>query len=293
MTRGHPVPRSILARRPDSHKGDYGHVLVVGGSIGLTGAPVMAAQAALRSGAGRVTLAVPKAVYFIAASKLTEVMVHPMPESPSGTFSTGSMGKLRVLVRKANVLAVGPGLSREPAARRFAQRLVSEVALPVVLDADGINAFAGGARGKLRNARCPIVLTPHPGEMARLMGTSAEAVQRSRKEMARKAAKELRAVVVLKGHRTVVASPSGGLYVNATGNPGMASGGTGDVLTGVIAALIGQGCDLFTAAKAGVYLHGLAGDLVAKRVGQVSLTAGDILCSLPEAFLKSRLHNLA
>lgn len=276
----------FLRRRPDSHKGDYGHVLVVGGSIGLTGAPVMAALAALRSGAGLVTLAVPEAVYFIAASKLTEVMVHPMPESSSGTFSTGSWAKLRALIRKANVLAVGPGLSREPAARRFAQKLLSEATLPVVLDADGINAFAGAARGKLRKARCPVVLTPHPGEMARLLGVSTDAVQRNRQGIAKKTAKDLKAVVVLKGHRTVVASASGGLYVNTTGNPGMASGGTGDVLTGVIAALIGQGCDLFTAAKAGVCVHGLAGDLAAKRVGQVSLTAGDILCALPQAFLK-------
>ena len=283
-----PVPRQLFRRRADTHKGDYGHVLVIGGSIGLTGAPVMAAQAALRSGAGLVTLAVPEAICFIAASKLTEVMVHPLPESPAGTFSTGSLPKLRGLIRKATILAVGPGISQEPAAARFVQRLLDECALPIVLDADGINAFAGGARSRLKKAKGPVVITPHAGEMARLLGISTRAVQLNRLSTAKKAAKELRVVVVLKGHRTVVVSPAGQTYVNSTGNPGMASGGMGDVLTGIIAALIGQGLDLFSAAKAGVYLHGLAGDLAARYLGQVSLVASDLLGDLPFAFRRVR-----
>ena len=282
-----PVPSSLFRRRPDSHKGDYGHVLVVGGSIGLTGAPVMAAQAALRSGAGLVTLAVPEAIYFIAASKLTEVMVHPLPESPAGTLSTGSLTKLRPLMKNACVLAVGPGLSRELPARHFAQRLLVEFPRPIVLDADGINAFAGASRARLKKRKAPVVITPHPGEMGRLLGIRTEAVQRDRTGIARKVAKELRMVVVLKGHRTVVASPTGQTYVNRTGNPGMATGGMGDLLTGMIAALIGQGCDPFTAAKTGVYLHGLAGDLAVRRVGQLSLTAGDVLTALPHAFRRT------
>ena len=278
------LPRSFFRRAPDTHKGDYGRVLVIGGSMGLTGAPAMAAQAALRSGAGLVTVAVPEAVYFIVASKLTEAMVHPMPESPAGTLSTSSMERIRPLIARADVLAVGPGLSQELPAQHFVQGLIHGVDLPIVLDADGINAFAGPSRRKLAKAKGPLILTPHPGEMGRLLGLSTEAVQRNRSGIARKVARELHGVVVLKGHRTVIASPRGQLHVNRTGNAGMASGGMGDLLTGMIAALIGQGLDLFTAAKAGVHLHGLAGDLAARETGQVSLIAADLLAAIPSAF---------
>ena len=278
---------SFFRRRADTHKGDYGHVLVIGGSVGMTGAPVMAAQAALRCGAGLVTLAVPEAIYFIAACKLTEGMVHPLPESSRGTFSTGSLSTLTALIAKASVLAVGPGLSQEPSAQRFAQALISKARLPIVLDADGINAFAGSARKKLARSAAPLVITPHPGEMARLLGTTVGVIQRDRAGVAKKVARELKAVVVLKGHRTVVASPRGEWYVNMTGNPGMATAGMGDLLTGMIAALIGQGMAPFPAARAGVYLHGLAGDLSAKWVGQISLTAGDVLAELPHAIQRA------
>lgn len=285
-----PVPSSLLRRRTDTHKGDYGHVLVIGGSVGMAGAPILAGHAALRSGAGLVTLAVPGSIYAIAARKAPpELMVHPLPHR-SGTFRASSIQALRPLIAKADVLAVGPGLSQRSEARSFARRLISAVGLPIVLDADGLNAFAGAARKKLAAraksgaSRTPLVITPHPGEMARLLGTTTARVQRDRTGIAAKAAKELKAVVVLKGHRTVVADPSGRRYVNSTGNPGMATAGVGDVLTGVIAALIGQGLDPFAAARAGVYLHGLAGDLAARKVGQVSLTAGDLLAALPAAF---------
>lgn len=279
-----PLPRSFLRRRPDTHKGDYGHVLVVAGSIGFTGAPVLCAQAALRSGAGLVSVGVPESVYFIAASKLTEVMVFPLPEGSKGVLSTGSLPALGPLILKSDVLAVGPGLSQEPSAFRFVRKLLSTVDLPVVLDADGINAFSGSRRRELRSAKGPVVITPHPGEMARLLTRSVEEIQRSRLSTAVETAKALRVVVVLKGHRTVVASPTGRRTINRTGNPGMATAGMGDLLTGMIAALIGQGLDPFDAAKAGVYLHGLAGDLAARHVRQVGLVASDVLLAIPDAF---------
>ena len=287
----HPVPQSILRRRPDTSKGDYGHVLVIGGAIGMTGAPVMAAQAALRAGAGLVTLGVPETVYFIVASKLTEVMTHPLPATPKGTLSTSALPILQPLILKADCLALGPGLSRDPVTAHAVQQIVAQADLPIVLDADGVNAFSGGtARRKIARAKGPMVLTPHPGEMARLFGVSIDVVQKNRTGVAKKAAKELKAVVVLKGHRTVVAHPVGKLYVNRTGNPGMATAGTGDLLTGIIAALIGQGCDPFEAAAAGVYLHGLAGDIAAKKVGETSLIAGDLLAAIPDAFLRVSKH---
>lgn len=280
----HPIPKSILVRRPDTSKGDYGHILIIGGSIGLTGAPVMAAQAALRAGAGLVTVGVSEAIYFIVASKLTEAMVYPLPATPKGTLSTSAVLLLEPLIARADCIALGPGLSQDPVTVHAVQQLVAKTDLPIVLDADGVNAFAGRARRKIAKAKGPIVMTPHPGEMARLLGVSIDAVQRNRSTIAKKTAKELKAVVVLKGHRTVVAHPSGKLTVNQTGNPGMATAGMGDLLTGMIAALIGQGLDPFEAAKAGVYLHGSAGDLAARKVGQVSLTASDVLAAIPDAF---------
>ncbi len=279
-------PPAIFKRRPDTHKGDYGHVLVVAGSIGLTGAPVLCANAALRSGAGLVTLAVPESIYFITASKLTEVMVHPLPESAGGTLSAHSVDRLGPLLAKADVIAVGPGLSQDPAALKAVQKLVAATDLPVVLDADGVVAFAGDNRKQLTRAKGQVVITPHPGEMGRLLGLSAETIQQNRLPIAAKVALELKVTVVLKGHQTVVVSPTGKKYLNRTGNPGMATAGMGDLLTGMIAALIGQGCDPFMAATTAVYLHGLAGDLAARRIGQIGLIASDLLEAIPEAFRK-------
>ncbi len=287
MTKGF-LPRSILIRRADSHKGDYGHVLAVAGSIGLTGAPVLCALGALRSGAGLVTLAVPESVYFIIASKLNEGMVYPLPEGAAGTFNTHSLERLGPLLLKSDVVALGPGLSQDPAALKAARELVARTDLPVVLDADGVVAFAGAGRKELRKAKGPVVITPHPGEMGRLLGTSVESVQRNRSRIAKKTARDLKVTVVLKGHRTVVASQTGEIFVNPTGNPGMATAGAGDVLTGMIAALIGQGLAPFEAARAGVYLHGLAGDLAARKVGQVGLIASDLLAAIPAAFRRVR-----
>ncbi len=263
----------FLHRQVDSHKGDYGHILVIGGAVGMTGAPILCGQAALRSGAGLVSVAVPKAVYSIVARKAAaELMVHPLPKA------------LSALLRKADVIALGPGLSRSPAQKGLVRRLLSRAKQPMVIDADGIIALKGLKKFPRPSGAGEVVLTPHPGEMANLLGIPIKEVQSDRKRIALKTAKQLGAVVVLKGHKTVIASPSGRVSINTTGNPGMATAGMGDLLTGVIAALIGQGLAAFNAAAVGAYLHGLAGDLAAKRVGQVSLTAGDVLAHLPAAF---------
>ena len=263
----------FLRRRPDTHKGDYGHLLVIGGSVGMVGAPILCAEAALRSGAGLVSLAVPKAIYPITARKAPpELMVHSFSES------------LPALLKRVNVIALGPGLSRGPAQKTLVRRLLSRATQPLVIDADGIIPLKGLKKLPRPSGAGETVLTPHPGEMAKLLGIPIKEVQADRKGIALRTAKKLNAVVVLKGHRTAVASPAGRVYLNSTGNPGMATAGMGDVLTGAIAALIGQGADAFHAAVAGVYLHGLAGDLAAKKVGQVSLTAGDLLAHLPAAF---------
>ncbi len=263
----------LSRRRADSHKGDYGHVLVIGGARGMTGAPILCGQAALRSGAGLVSLVVPKDVYPVVDRKAPpEVMVHPLP------------GSLPALLKRASVLAVGPGLGRGSAQTRLVRRLLAKSTQPMVVDADGIFALKGFKKLKRSSRAGETVITPHPGEMANLLGIPIKEVQSDRKGITVATAKRLGAVVVLKGHHTVIASPSGRVVLNSTGNPGMATAGMGDVLTGVIAALIGQGADAFHAAVAGAYLHGLAGDLAAKKVGQVSLTAGDVLAALPEAF---------
>ena len=267
-----PVPSYIVHRRAESHKGDYGHLLVIGGAKGMTGAPILCAEAALRSGAGLVSLAAPKEVYPVIDRKAPpEIMVQPISALPA-------------LLKRASVLAIGPGLGRGPAQKALVRRLLARSKQPMVIDADALLALKG-LKGLPRPAGAgEVVLTPHPGEMAGLLGIPIKEVQSDRKRIALRTAKRLGAVVLLKGHRTVIASPSGRVVFNSTGNPGMATAGMGDVLTGVIAALIGQGADAFHAAVAGAYLHGLAGDLAAKKVGQVSLTAGDVLAHLPAAF---------
>ena len=281
------LPRSFFIRQPHTHKGNYGHVVVIGGSIGLTGAPVLCAQAALRAGAGLVTLAVPESVYFIAASKLTEVMVHPLSEGAGGAFSAAAAVQLKPFLDKATCIALGPGLSQKPSAAGFVHQLLKKTKCPVVLDADGINVCAGRSRALLRKSPARIVITPHPGEMARLLGITTEKVQRHRVAVAEKTARDLGVIVVLKGHRTIVAASGEKTYLNSTGNPGMATAGMGDLLAGIIVAFIGQGIDLFSAAKAGVYLHGLAGDIAAAKVGQVSLIASDLLEALPSVFCRA------
>ncbi|MFA5143851.1 MAG: NAD(P)H-hydrate dehydratase [Candidatus Omnitrophota bacterium] len=265
----------------DSSKADFGHVLVVAGSAGYTGAAYLSSQAAVRSGGGLVTLAVPESLHCIMAAKLTEVMVKSCPETKERSLGIDAEGGLLRFAGRCNSFAIGPGLSRNNQTARLVRKLVAKLDRPIVLDADGINAFDGYA-GELKKARGPLVLTPHPGELARLTGESIAKIERFRKDVALETAREYNIVLVLKGHNTVVAGPRGEFYINRTGNPGMASGGVGDLLTGIIAAFVAQGVEPFDAAALGTYFHGLAGDLAVRDKGSLGLIATDLLDKLPE-----------
>jgi len=275
--------RMLLPRRPRSaHKGDFGRVLVIAGSLGMTGAACLCAEGALRVGAGLVTVGCPVGINDILEAKLTEAMTFPLPETYSRTLDTRALAPILELAEEASVIAIGPGLSREPETAVLVRRLVARVGKPMVIDADGLNALADAAV-ILEGGHAPAVLTPHPGEMGRLMGASPAAVQAKRGHFAQAAADRCHSVIILKGACALVAESGRALTVNPTGNPGMATGGTGDVLTGMVAGLIAQGLLPFEAAAAGAYLHGLAGDLAARRLGQASLLAGDVLTAVPEA----------
>lgn len=270
----------IPSRIPDSHKGTYGRTLVVAGSVGYTGAAVLAALGALRGGAGLVTVAVPEAVYPIVAAHVTEAMPRPLPDA-AGALSEQAVSSLEGLMEASDALAVGPGLSTAGGVRSVVESAL-RAAKPVVIDADGLNVLAG--RGEIiRDAAGPVVITPHPGELARLLRSSAAAISADRLGAARTAARTFRCVAVLKGAATVVAAPDGEAYINPTGNAGMAAGGMGDVLTGAIASLIGQGLRPLQAAWVAVYLHGLAADLIAAERGMAGMLASEVAHRLPVA----------
>ncbi len=274
---------TLPERSRDSHKGDFGRVLVVAGSRGMVGAACLAASSALRAGAGLVKLAVPKSVWDIAAAKLTCVMTAGWPETPDGMFAERAADSLAAEGKWATVVALGPGIGRSGETGGFVRRAVRSIEQPLVLDADGLYHLAG-VSDLLAGRKGPTVITPHPGEMANLLGSGIALVQADRVKTSSSFAKRAGIVCVLKGAGTVV-SDGARTYVNTTGNPGMATAGTGDVLTGVIAGLIAQGLPAFDAAALGVYLHGLAGDLAAHKRGTHALIATDLLESLPNAFL--------
>jgi ADP-dependent NAD(P)H-hydrate dehydratase / NAD(P)H-hydrate epimerase len=273
----------VEPRSQDSHKGDYGRVLVVSGSRGKTGAANLAACAALRSGAGLVTVATPVSVLPIVAALGAEYMTLPLEETADGMIAFEALD--RVLEFGADIIAAGPGLGRSPSTTAFVQGLVERSGVPLVLDADALSAFAGEAERLAARDGIDITITPHPGEMARLTGLSTEAVQASRLDVARDFAATRRVHVVLKGHRTLVATPEGKVFINLTGNAGMATAGTGDVLTGMIAAWSAQLLDAEVACKLAVYLHGLAGDLAEADEGEVAMIAGDLIARLGDAVL--------
>jgi NAD(P)H-hydrate epimerase len=272
-----------LAPRPaDSNKGSFGWVLVVAGSRGMSGAAVLAGSAALRGGAGLVQVATPLGVQPIAAAGNPCYLTAGLPQDDQGRLAADAEGELFRLAEPADVVALGPGLGRSEALTGVVTAAVERLAGPLVLDADGLNALAGRP-DVLTKRPAATVMTPHPGEFARLLGCSVAEVQADREARAADFAGRYRVVVLLKGHNTVV-TDGRRLYRNATGNPGMATGGTGDVLTGLIAALIGQGLEAFAAAQLGAYLHGLAGDLARDRLGEVALIATDLLSYLADAF---------
>ena len=269
---------SLPVRPRDAHKGDFGKVYILGGSVGYSGAPVLAARGAVRSGAGLVTVGVPAPVWPVAAAKLNEAMPHPLPAGKEGQLSLEAYEAVHAKLSGCGVALLGPGLGRGNSAAAVVRRLLTEVPLPMVVDADGINALAGhidvldGRRGLLT------VLTPHDGEFARLGG---ELSSGDRLGAARAFAAEHGCCLVLKGHRTIAAFPDGAAYINTTGNPGMAKGGSGDVLSGVILALLGQGLPARQAVPLAVWLHGAAGDRCAREIGEYGMTPTDLAEALP------------
>ncbi len=308
---------SLLPERPKySHKGTYGHVLLIAGSKGKTGAALMAAKACLRTGAGLVTIGVPESLVSSLQSRLTEEMLLPLADKGNGTLSFKSADAiLGFLNKQANVLAIGPGLSADGEISELVCRLITNSNVPIVIDADGLNAIAGRT-GVLRKCRAPIILTPHAGEMARLLQWSAvsgqrsaeklkiqskevdasfrlhERIERDRINIALIFAKKTGSYLVLKGVPTVIASPGGNVFINSTGNPGMATAGTGDVLTGMISSFLAQRVSPQNASILGVYLHGLAGDIAAQKRGEHSLVASDLINALPGGFKTIREHNM-
>src|SRR3990167_3228983 len=273
--------RTFPRRKPDTHKDDYGHIFILAGSPGLSGAAVLCANSAMRSGAGLVTLGLPESLYNITAKRVfLEVMLKPLPQAKEKTLSLSAYPKIAEFTKNTDVLAIGPGLSRNPQTQKLIRRIISNIHKPMVIDADALNALSGNLEILRINPNLKI-LTPHPGEFSRLSGAPRVYIQKNRETLAKKFAYDYNIILVLKGHNTVVASPNK-LYVNKTGNPGMATAGSGDVLTGIISALLGQGLDGFSAAKTGAYLHGLAGDLAAKEKTQAALIASDIIDHIPE-----------
>jgi ADP-dependent NAD(P)H-hydrate dehydratase len=280
----------LAPRKRDAHKGQMGHILIIGGSRGLLGAPALAAAAALRSGAGLVTLAVPQSIHLAAAALCPCATSLPLPCDDQGDLAAAAVPAAMARADAADVLAVGPGLSQGNPQRMLVQAVL-EQAKPVVIDADGLNNLAQ-IDDWPRRRHCPLILTPHPGEMSRLCGRPTRQIQADRQAIAAEMIATWSAagqdaagplVLVLKGAGTIVTEGKH-LFLNDTGNPGMATGGTGDILTGVIAALLGQGLPAFDAAVLGVHVHGLAGDLAAEDLGEISLIASDLSDYLPDAF---------
>jgi len=270
----------VTPRVEDAHKGTTGHLLVVAGSPGKTGAASMTSVSALRAGAGLVTLAIGQSLNSVLETQMLEAMTAPLPESKEGALGESAFGVIQKLMSGKKCLAIGPGLGQALETRKLVHKIILESQIPVVVDADGINHLVGRMQ-ILKKAHVPIILTPHPGEMARLLDVNVGNIQQDRINCARNVAVDLNVHVVLKGARTVIAHPDGRIFINPTGNAGMASGGMGDVLTGIIAAQIVQGFSPESAAHIGVYLHGAAADSLAHTIGPYGYLAGEVMHAVP------------
>lgn len=281
------IAGSLVPRAKDAHKGNTGHLLVIAGSPGKTGAAAMTGMSALRAGTGLVTLGIPKGLNAILECQILEAMTYPLAETVDGVLGPASFDAVAELAAGKRCVALGPGIGTAEETKSLVHRILQEIDKPMVIDADGLNSLAGYA-DILRAARQPTVLTPHPGEMARLMDKTVSDIQKDRIHWARVAAESFRAHVVLKGARTVIAHPDGKVFVNPTGNPGMASGGMGDVLTGIIAGLIAQGYPQQSATHMGVYLHGSAADHLATRGAPYGFIASEVMNAIPEQI--GKLH---
>jgi hydroxyethylthiazole kinase-like uncharacterized protein yjeF len=283
LTEASDIRTRLPVRPPDGHKGTFGNVLVIAGSTGMTGAAVLASMASLRAGAGLTVLGIPRSLNPAIETAALEVITHPLPQTSEGSLSLRAERGIDALLKKADAAALGPGASRHPETADLLRRIAIRCPVPLVLDADGLNAFEGRA-DRLRKRKAVTVLTPHAGELSRLSGLSIPEIAADPVGVARRFAREWNAVVVLKGAPAVIAEPAGGVTVNPTGNSGMATAGSGDVLTGLIAGLLAQGVSAAAAALCGVYLHGLAGDIAAEERNPRSLIAGDLIERIGSAF---------
>jgi hydroxyethylthiazole kinase-like uncharacterized protein yjeF len=280
----------FVQRKKDTHKGTYGHLFVISGSLGKAGAAVLAGKAALKMGAGLVTVGTPKSCLPIVARSMMELMTEPLPETEVGTLSLEALGSVLTLLDGKDALMLGPGISTHDSTKEFVLSLLPRLKIPVVLDADALNNIASKPE-VLKTLSKPAVVTPHPGEFARLVKLSVKEVLARRLELVPRFAAEFGVYVVLKGYRTLIASPEGKTFVNPTGNPGMATGGSGDVLSGMIASMIIQEKNFLEAVLAAVFIHGISGDIGVSRLGEKSLTAGNLIGYLPAAMkeLQSRV----
>ncbi|MCT4619262.1 MAG: NAD(P)H-hydrate dehydratase [Marinisporobacter sp.] len=275
--------REIMpVRKRDTHKGSYGKAYIVAGSTGMTGAAILSCESALRSGAGLIKMPVPQSLNTIMETRLTEVITVPLPEFKRGVVGISDIEKILKTMEESNVIAVGPGSGRSRELEELLRNMLEHTSTPMVLDADALNALAN-RKEFLKLIKSQTVMTPHVGEMARLTGLEIDYINNNRIEVATDFAKKWNVVVILKGARTVVAGPKGEIFINITGNPGMATAGSGDVLTGIVTGLVAQGIDPLKAAAAAVYIHGTAGDLAAKKVGEYGLVASDIVKEVPFA----------
>lgn len=276
--------RSILPPRPvDSHKGSFGHLFAIAGSRGFTGAAKLACEAAGRSGVGLVTLGIPKPLGDAMAASLTETMSVLLPSTDAESVAESALEPALQFAASKNAVVLGPGLSQHPETQAFVLKFVRRCEIPLLVDADGLNALSTKP-STLQEHKAPCVITPHPGEMARLLKLGAATIQENRRDVSVEAARRFNCVVVLKGRRTLIAAPTGDVFVNPTGNNGLAKGGSGDVLSGMIGALMAQGMEAFQAAILGVYAHGLAADIAARDLRPRGMIASDVIRTLPAAW---------
>jgi len=277
------LPARLLHRKADSHKGDYGKILILAGSSRFSGAALLCAEAALRSGAGLVTVGIPSSVNLaLIKNKIKEIMTLPLPQTPAGTLSLAAFSKVMLFLKNTDVLIIGPGLGSHKSTYALVRKIIKSLKLPSVIDADALNAFSHHLRA-LKKHQGQVILTPHIKEMERLFGVTCELIKKDRKLIAKKYAKYYNSTIILKGHQSIVTDGDRRFYINKTGNPGMATAGSGDVLSGVVGAFLAQGLDAFSAAKFATYIHGLAGDIAAVDKTQMGLIASDITSRIPDA----------
>lgn len=279
------VKKAVFNRPDDANKGTLGSLLCICGCYGMAGAAIMAGKAALRCGLGLLKTALPKSIYPIAASAIFESVFFPLEETPDGKISKCNIDFLLCEAEKSSAVLIGCGLSVCDNTEELINSFIENCTKPLVLDADALNCVAKNT-DILKKAKAPIIITPHPGEMARLVKSTPKAVNENRAEIAADFAKEYGVVTVLKGSGTIIASPEGRVMINRTGNSGMATGGSGDVLAGMTGSLLAQGANAFDAASAAVYLHGLSGDLAAEKLGKISMLPTDLIDEIPQAFRK-------